>query len=124
MRHSSLPRFAVLVMAIFFSFSSLAVQAQEIVYFCDIKENFDVKNHNIQKIERYQFKFMTMPEKIIFGSNGYFEDSSINLYHYFSADEFYGGDKDSVFRYVKPNFYYTDIFSDSIKVITATCDRF
>lgn len=55
MRHSSLPSFAVLVMAIFFSFSSLAVQAQEIVYFCDIKENFDVKNHNIQKIERYQF---------------------------------------------------------------------
>jgi hypothetical protein len=124
MRYLTISRLTVLVMAVFFSFSSLAVQAQEMVYYCDIKENLDVKNHNIQKIERYRFMFMTTPEKIIFGDDGYFEGSFINLYHYFSVDEFYGGDQDSVFRYVSPNFYYTDIFSDNIKVITATCDRF
>jgi hypothetical protein len=111
-------------MAILLSFSSSPLWAQEDVYFCNMMENIDIKNHDMQKIELYHFKFMVTPEKIIFGSDGYFEDSFINIYQHFNPDEFYGGDKDSVFKFISPNFYYADIFTENVKVITATCDRF
>ena len=117
-------RMTPIVMAILLSFSSSPLWAQEDVYFCNMMENIDIKNHDMQKIELYHFKFMVTPEKIIFGSDGYFEDSFINIYQHFNADEFYGGDKDSVFKFISPNFYYADIFTENVKVITATCDRF
>ena len=97
-------RMTTIVMAILLSFSSSPLWAQEDVYFCNMMENIDIKNHDMQKIELYHFKFMVTPEKIIFGSDGYFEDSFINIYQHFNPDEFYGGDKDSVFKFISPNF--------------------
>ena len=65
-------RMTTIVMAILLSFSSSPLWAQEDVYFCNMMENIDIKNHDMQKIELYHFKFMVTPEKIIFGSDGYF----------------------------------------------------
>lgn len=124
MKHLSIPRLTSLVMAVFFGFSPSLLWAQDDVYFCTMVENIDIKSHDTQKIELYPFKFMSKPDKIIFGSDGYFEDSFINVYQYITPDEFYGGDSDSVFKFISPNFYYTDIFGENVKIITATCDRF
>lgn len=124
MRVLFISRLASAVIAVLFSFSSSVLWAQDSVYYCTMKENMDIKQHDMQKIELYPFKFKTTPEKIVFGSDGYFENSFINVYQYINADEFYGGDYDSVFKFISPNFYYADIFGENLKVITATCDRF
>jgi hypothetical protein len=113
-----------LLTAVALSVLALPLQAEEKVWYCEMKAHVDTNLDGVTSYERETFKMKVTPREIVFGSGGYFDNTTMPIVHWGSASSFRAATELGILYFSKNILHYGGAYLLSAFALTARCDDF
>ena len=104
---------------------SLPVKAEEKVWYCEMTgfAQTTIEGGDTYKTEKFKMKVSST--EVVFGTGGYFSDSTMPINRWFNQDMWVASDRSSFLYFKDGTFNYAQAsYSSGSLAVTARCDDF
>lgn len=108
------------------SFGSVSMGKWGDVYYCEMTNLVNIKNHNHEKFLNQKFKFRWEKSNIVMKSDGYFNNTMYLDLDNPLSEIFSGKDEtgSSIVNFKDGNLYFSQTTPSNVTSVSAKCDKF